>query len=70
MISGEIKERERVGILRRRTRRVGKFEYRVSVPSDVAGDKIDANLDDGILTVRIAKPERVQPRKVEVKSAE
>jgi HSP20 family protein len=49
---------------------MGKFEYRVSVPSDVDGDKIDANLEDGILTVRIPKPERVQPRKVEVKSAE
>ena len=70
VISGEIKERERVGILRRRTRRMGKFEYRVSVPSDVDGEKIEANLEEGILTVRIPKPERVQPRKVEVKSAE
>ena len=32
-ITGEIKERERKGILRRNTRRVGRFDYRVTLPS-------------------------------------
>src|SRR3977135_4480510 len=32
VISGEIKERERKGIIRRRTRRTGAFEYRVTLP--------------------------------------
>src|SRR3984893_460080 len=31
-IRGEIKEKERKGILRRRTRRTGQFEYRVALP--------------------------------------
>ena len=31
-ISGELKERERKGILRRRTRRTGQFDYRVTLP--------------------------------------
>ena len=32
VISGEIKERERKGVLRRKTRRVGRFEFRVTLP--------------------------------------
>jgi HSP20 family protein len=65
-ITGEIKERERKGILRRRTRRVGRFEYRITLPGDADADGIDASLDDGVLTVRIPKSERTQPRKIEV----
>jgi HSP20 family protein len=67
-ITGEIKERERKGILRRRTRRTGQFEYRVTLPGDVDSDKIDASLNEGVLTVRIAKPERAKPRRIEIKS--
>jgi HSP20 family protein len=68
-ISGEIKERERVGILRRRTRRTGQFELRVTLPGDADADRVDASLEDGVLSVRIPKPEQARPRRVEVKSA-
>jgi HSP20 family protein len=67
-ISGEIKERERKGILRRRTRRVGRFEYRVFLPGEANAEGVDASLDDGVLTLRIPKPEQARPRRVEVKS--
>jgi HSP20 family protein len=67
-ISGEIKERERVGLVRRRTRRTGRFEYRLSLPTTVDGDKIEATLHDGVLTVRAPKVERAQRRKIDVKS--
>lgn len=67
-ITGEIKERERVGILRRRTRRTGQFEYRVTLPGDADVDKIDATLDQGVLIVRIPKPARARPRRIEIKS--
>lgn len=66
VISGEIKERERAGILRRRTRRVGAFEYRVELPGETDADAIDAKLKDGVLTLRVPKPERAQPRRIEV----
>ena len=66
-IHGEVKERERTGILRRRTRRTGHFDYRVSLPGDVDADNVDAELDDGVLTVRIPKPARAQARRIEVK---
>jgi HSP20 family protein len=66
-IHGEVKERERTGILRRRTRRTGEFDYRVTLPGDVDDEHIDAHLTEGILTVRVPKPTRAQPRRIEVK---
>jgi HSP20 family protein len=68
-ISGEIKERERQGVIRRRTRRVGRFEFRVALPSEVNPEGVDAKLNDGVLTVRIPKAARAQRRRIEVKSA-
>ena len=65
-ITGEIKERERKGIVRRQTRRVGRFAYRVTLPEHVGADKVNAKLDNGILTVRVPKAERAQRRKIEV----
>jgi HSP20 family protein len=67
-ISGEIKERERKGTLRRQTRRTGRFEYRVTLPDQMDAEKIEAKLTDGVLTVRVPKSERAQRRKIEVKS--
>jgi HSP20 family protein len=67
-ITSEIKERERTGTLRRRTRRSGRFAYRVTLPTRVDADKIDANLADGVLTVRVPKSERDQRRRIEIMS--
>lgn len=67
-ITGEVKQRERKGALRKQTRRTGRFEYRVSLPTQVDADKIDAGLKEGVLTVRVPKSERAQRRKIEVKS--
>lgn len=66
-ISGEVKEKERMGILRRRTRRTGRFDYRITLPGEFDPDAVEAELDSGVLTVRLPKPERAQPRRVEVK---
>jgi HSP20 family protein len=69
VVSGDIKERERKGILRRRTRRTGEFELRVTVPGDADADRVDASLEHGVLTVRIPKPEQQRARRIEVQSA-
>jgi HSP20 family protein len=66
VVTGEIKERERKGILRRRTRPVGRFEFRVTLPGDTDPERVDAKLADGVLTVRIPKPERARPHRVDV----
>jgi HSP20 family protein len=67
-ISGEIKEREREGILRRRTRKTGEFDYHITLPGEADAEHIEARLDDGILTVRIPKPDQERPRRIEIQS--
>jgi HSP20 family protein len=65
VIRGEIKEREKAGIIRRRTRRVGEFEFRVRLPGDVEEAGIDANLKGGVLTIRVPKA-RAEAHRVEI----
>ena len=67
-ITGEVKEREHKGALRRQTRRTGRFAYRVGLPAQVGAENIEARLSDGVLTVRVPKAERAQRKKIEVKS--
>ena len=68
VVTGEIKEKERKGLLRKRTRPVGRFEYRVVLPGEVDADGVDASLDDGVLTIRIPKAEKARPRRIEIGS--
>ena len=68
LVTGEIKERERKGAIRRRTRRIGRFEYRVRLPEQVDPENVDAKLDEGVLMVRVPKAQGAQRRKIEVKS--
>jgi HSP20 family protein len=65
-VSGDIKERPRLGILRRRARRTGRFEYRVTLPGPVDPSDVDAKLEHGVLELRIPKPEAARSRRVEV----
>jgi HSP20 family protein len=65
-VYGEIKQRERKGILRRQTRKVGEFDYRFSLPGDIDADEISAELNDGVLTLRAPKLESAQPRRITV----
>jgi HSP20 family protein len=68
VISGELKERERKGTLRRRARPSGRFEYRVSLGQAVEEDRIEASLTDGVLSVQAPKAERARRRRIEVKT--
>jgi HSP20 family protein len=67
-ISGELKETERKGVVRKRTRRTGYFHYRVALPESVAAEKVEARLSDGVLSIRIPKIEKASRRQVEIKS--
>jgi HSP20 family protein len=66
-ISGEIKERERKGIMRRRTRRVGEFDFNVTLPAAVDADDVTASMDDGVLIVTVPKPQAARRQRIEVK---
>lgn len=65
-VRGERQDKERVGILHRRERTVGRFQYEVTLPGNVDDDGIDAGLDEGVLTVRVAKPASERPHRIEV----
>ena len=67
-IRGEIVEKERAGVMRRRTRRVGEFEYQVMLPEPVDSDNPEARLRDGILQVRVPKAERSQTREIPIQA--
>lgn len=53
----------------RRERESGFFRRVVGLPSRVQADKVEATCKDGILTIKLAKPEEVKPRKIQVKVA-
>jgi HSP20 family protein len=65
-VTGELKETEREGLFRKRTRRTGHFDYRTTLSRNVNPDKIDASLTNGVLTVRIPKAEQAKPRRIEI----
>jgi HSP20 family protein len=42
------------------------FDYRVSLPTDMDSEQVDATMDHGLLTVRVARSSRAQRRRIEV----
>ncbi|MGW0771863.1 Hsp20/alpha crystallin family protein [Streptomyces sp. NPDC002676] len=65
-ITGEYKEREREGVLRRSTRRTGRFEYQTLLPADVRAEEVSATLHEGVLTVTVPKAQATKPRHIEI----
>ena len=53
----------------RRERESGFFRRVLALPSRVNPDKVEATCKDGVLTIKLAKPEEVKPRKIQVKVA-
>ena len=66
VVTGEIKEKERKGVLRRSTRRTGAFEYRLRLPGEVDMDKITARMSDGVLSITVPKADVARPRHIEI----
>ncbi|SRR5579871_1835108 len=65
-ITGEYSEGGAAGRALRRSRRGGRFEYRVTLPGGADPDKITASLADGVLTVTVPKAETEKPRRIEI----
>jgi HSP20 family protein len=66
IISGTIDEREHSGVVRRRARRSGSFEYCATLPAGIDADQVDARFDNGLLTVRVPRPERAKTRRIKI----
>lgn len=66
VVTGERKEKERTGVMRRKERVTGRFRYEVTLPGEFDNDSIEAKLDNGELSVRLPKTAADQPRKVKI----
>jgi HSP20 family protein len=49
-------------------RRYGKFERSFALPIGIETDAIDAEFEDGVLTVTLPKPEEAKPKKIPIKA--
>jgi HSP20 family protein len=56
-VRAERKETERKGILRKSTRTTGRFFFDTLLPGEVEENGVEASLEEGVLTVRLPKPE-------------
>jgi len=65
-VHGEIREKERSGVVRKQTRHIGQFDYRTSLPPNSDTENISAELTNGVLTVRVPKGEQARPHRVEI----
>jgi len=50
------------------TRTYGRFEERVTLPTAVDADKVDAKLANGVLTLAFPKSEEAKPRRIALRS--
>jgi HSP20 family protein len=60
-------EREKVSY-HRRERAEGTFSRTLSLPSEIAADKVEARCSDGILSLTLPKAETAKPRQIAVTS--
>jgi HSP20 family protein len=66
VVTGELKEREREGFFRRRTRRVGDFELRVTLPGQLREADVEASLAYGVLKVYVPKAGNTKTNRITV----
>ena len=52
----------------RREREAGTFSRMIGLPGEVDTEKVDAKLDNGILTIKVAKAEIAKPKQISVSS--
>jgi HSP20 family protein len=52
----------------RREREAGTFSRMVGLPGEIDADKVEANLENGILTIVVAKAEIAKPKQISVTS--
>lgn len=62
-VTGELDEEHQGKVLSRRS---GRFLYRTTLPAGIDGEKIEADLSDGILTVRVPKTQQATRRRIQI----
>ncbi len=56
------------GLWHRQERATGTFARTLTLPFEVDGDRVEAKLENGVLTLRLAKHQAAKPRKINVKA--
>ena len=71
-LKGEHKASEEQNLegYRRIQRRYGRFERKFTLPQTVDGSKVDASLENGVLTITLPKSRDTTARRVQVKAGE
>lgn len=49
--------------------RMGSFARQIALPTEVYGEKSEANFDNGVLKISIPKKEEIKSKKIEIKIA-
>ena len=66
-ISGELRaEREEGESYLLAERPEGKFHRVISLPTPLDANKVEANLENGVLTLQVPKAEEAKPRKIKI----
>jgi len=52
----------------RREREAGSFSRMIGLPGEINSDKVDAKLENGILTVVISKAQAAKPKQITIRS--
>ena len=67
-VSGEVKQKEDSEDMSYHwtERQKGRFSRSFRLPRNVDGKKIDAKLKDGILELKVAKPEETKPKSIDI----
>lgn len=53
----------------RRERSQGRFSRTLALPWEIDADKVEAKLEDGVLSIRLPKAESAKPKKIKLLSA-
>lgn len=71
-IKGELKEEKEVEEARYhlRERHYGTFARSLTLPAGIQAEKIQANFDAGVLSLRLPKAEEVKPKKIAIHTSE
>jgi HSP20 family protein len=58
------------GVVRRMERGFGRFERTLRVPRELDPNAIEASVTDGMLTLRLPKPEAPKPHRIEIRGGQ
>ena len=66
-VIGNVK-REHMGEVVYQETRIGDYRRQFTLPEDIDPDKISAEMNAGVLTVKVKKPEKAKPKRIEITS--